>query len=187
MLKFELLEDKIALDADGEMGPAIPDHLDYTPPPVLMRPEAIVNETTDFIIDYIENTPVQSVTHPIAEGDFIDREYIWDTDLDNLFRSYACDGEITVREARDLIVDSDDGGYISRFEVFQTINYIYSEDYQHLYNRASQVFLLSVAHDYTALYNQLDVDVDATHLTAGTDSIQPAADFWWNVTRQAEA
>ena len=186
MLKFELLEDKIALDADGEMGPAIPDHLDYTPPPVLMRPEVVSSDTADLIIDYIENTPVQSVTHPLPENGFIDREYIWDTDLDNLFRSYASDGEITVREARDLVVDSDDAGYISRFEVFQTINYIYSEDYQHLYNRATQVFLLSVTSDYTELFNSVNVDVDASHLTEGMHSVQPAADYWWNVARQAE-
>ena len=186
MLKFELLEDKIALDADGQMGPAIPDHLDYTPPPVLMRPEVVASDTADLIIGYIENTPVQSVTHPLPEDGFIDREYIWDTDLDNLFRSYASDGEVTVREARDLVVDSDDAGYISRFEVFQTINYIYSEDYQHLYNRATQVFLLSVTHDYTELFNSVDVDVDASHLTEGMHSVQPAADYWWNVTRQAE-
>ena len=85
-----------------------------------------------------------------------------------------------------MLVDSDDGGYISRFEVWQTINYIYNEDFLHLYNRASQVLLTSATTNYSDLFDALELEVDATYLSEGLHSIQPAADYWWNATRQAE-
>ena len=188
MIKFEKLEEKIALDADAQvMGPAIPEGLDYIQPVALVRPSATPVEALP-VIDWIEATPVQSLedSHPLPEDGFIDRDYIWDDNLDALFSSYASDGEITLREARDIVVSSDDGGYISRFEVYQTLNYIYSNDYAHLYNQQSQAFMLLATSTPGSFFDSIDVDVDATHLSEGLHSVQESADTWYHIARQAE-
>jgi len=185
MIKFEKLEDKIALDADAQvMGPAIPEGFDYTPPVTLLRPEYVMPAEVLPVIDAISETPVKSLDSPL--GGLINPDYIWDNDLDALFRDYASDGEITLREARDIVVNSDDGGYISRFEVFQTINYIYSDDYTHLYNNQSQAFMLLVTSDGTDFLDSIDVGVDATFLDEGLHSVQETADFWFHVANQSE-
>ena len=181
-MNFEKLEEKIALDADAQvMGPAIPEGFDYIKPPVLMRPASLDPQVTDFVSNFIDNTPVQDLPHPISEDGLVDRNYIWDQPLDDLFKAYAADGEITLREARDLVVSSDDGGYISRFEVFQTINYIYNDNYTDLYNRQSQAFMLLATDSNIA--ESFDLDVDQTHLQEGIQSVQLVADAWWNAAR----
>ena len=184
-MNFETLEDRIALDADAVYGPPIPAHLNYVPPPVLSRTPVqdvdvvILNQTVP-LSDIINNTPVQQLEeqHPIpTEGD-IDRNEIWDDDLHAMFSAFASDGEITTREARDLVVSTDDGGYTSRFEVYQIYNYIYSDQYNELYNRASQVFMMLVVSE-----DSTSVDVDSGFLKEGTDSIQPVADSWFFITQ----
>ena len=201
-MKFEQLETRIAfnvgpvappgLDIDSPVlqapvyGPEIPDNIGYIPPPALMRPEAINSDDVSMLQGYIRNNePRTDLTHPIGDG-FINREYIWDNDLQSMFAAYASDGEITTREARDLVVSNDDGGYISRFEVFQTINYIYDEDYQSLYNTASQVFMVNMITDFNFEWSSIGVDAEAPYLREGIESIQPVADYWWNVTQQVE-
>ena len=206
-MKFEQLENRIAfnvgpvappgLDTDSPVlqapvyGPEIPDDIGYIPPPALMRPGTVVGEDVDLIQRYIETQPPRTnMPHPIGEG-FINREYIWDQPLHELFQAYAADGEITVREARDVVVSVDDGAgqevsYTSRFAVFETLNYIYDEDYQHLYNTASQVFMINVTTDFSFDWSSVGVDAEAPYLREGIASIQPVADYWWNVTQQVE-
>ncbi len=184
-MNFETLEGRIALDADAVYGPPIPAHLDYVPPPVLSRipvvdPDVEILGQVYPLSEIINNTPVQQLEeqHPIPAEGFIDRNQIWDDDLHAMFSNFASDGEITTREARDLVVSVDDGGYISRLEIFQLYNYIYSDQYNDLYNRASQVFMMLVSNDSTSLVN----DVETGFLKEGTDSIQPAADYWFFTT-----
>ncbi len=187
---IEQLEPRLALDADSSMlespvyGPDIPDDIGYIPPPMLMRPSALVGEHVTQLQYYIENNePQTDMAHPVEDAD---RGHIWDTDLHALFSAYASDDEITVREARDLVVDTDDSGYTSRFEVLQIINYIYDEDYQSLYNTASQVFMVNVTTDFNFEWSSIGVDADAPYLREGIASIRPVADYWWNVTQQVE-
>lgn len=188
-MNFETLEDRVALDADGVYGPAIPDHLDYVPPPKLLRGpyyedvNVVIQGQPHPLSDIIDNTPVQQLEdqHPIPAEGFIDRDQIWDNDLHAMFSAFASDGEITTREARDLVVSTDDGGYTSRFEVYQLYNYIYSSDYNDLYNRQSQVFMMLLAEDNTGLANP-DVSIEAGFLQEGIDAIQPVADYWYFVT-----
>jgi hypothetical protein len=184
-MNFETLEDRIALDADAVYGPPIPAHLDYVPRPVLSRTMVIVDPEVEVVgqpiplSDIINNTPVQLLEdqHPIPAEGFIDRDQIWDDDLDAMFSNYASDGEITLIEARDLVVSVDDGGYVSRFEIYQLYNYIYSDQYNDLYSRSSQVFMMLVSKDNTSL-----VDVETGFLKEGTESIQPTADYWFFIT-----
>lgn len=180
-MNFETLEDRIALDADAVYGPPIPEHLNYVPPPVLSRTpvqdvDIVVLDQTYLLSDIINNTPVQrpEEQHPLPVEL---RGQIWDDDLHSMFAAFASDGEITTREARDLVVSTDDGGYTDEFEVYQIYDYIYSDQYNELYNRASQVFMMLVVSQESA-----SVDVDNGFLKIGIDSVQPAADTWFFIT-----
>lgn len=184
-LHIDKLENRICLDATPVMGPDIPDSLDYLPPPALMRSEALPADLVASVNDLIANTPTQELTHPIPDNGVINREYIWDQGLDDLFRAYAEDGEITTREARDIVVQNDDGGYISRFEVWQTMNYLYDVRYQDLYSRQSQVFMLLALSDNAESLNAEGIDTDADYLREGVNSVQAVADAWFNIARQS--
>jgi hypothetical protein len=188
-LKLEQLETRIALDADAVFGPPIPAHLTYVPPPVLSRTPVqdvelnipVLGETV-LLSEIINNTPVQQLEeqHPIPAEGFIDRNEIWDDDLHAMFSAFASDGEITLREARDLVVSTDDGGYTAGTEVWQLQNYIYSDQYNELYDRSSQVFLMLVSRDTTSL---VGADNTVGFLKEGIESVQPAADHWFFITQ----
>jgi hypothetical protein len=186
-LNLEQLETRVALDADAVFGPAIPAHLTYVPPPVLSRTPVqdvgfVVDGESVLLSEVINNTPVQQLEeqHPIPAEGFINRDNIWDDGLHAMFSAFASDGEITVREARDLVVSTDDGGYTARTEVWQLQNYVYSDQYNELYDRSSQVFMMLVSQDSTSL---VGADNAVGFLKEGVESVQPAADHWFFITQ----
>lgn len=191
-INLEQLESRVALDADAVevYGPAIPPDFIYTPPPVLLRVPVTEIES---ITNLINNTPVESLENPIVEDDLIpDRTHIWDDNLHVLFSSYASDGEITLREARDIVVNSDDGlvdgSYVSRFEQLQTINYIYGAEYNSLYNRQSQVFMMLVIQDNTSLADpEAIIGTEAGAMQEGLEGTQILADYWYSIANYGEA
>lgn len=110
-MNLERLEKRIALDADGldVYGPPIPDHLDYTPPIVLM-PIGYVSE-----VQLPEVLPVPADTglgYNRSATSFSGDVY------DPAFAAMAQDGVVTLREARDWLSDMNhtQGGY-NRFEI----------------------------------------------------------------------
>ena len=160
-LQIDKLENRVCLDAAPVMGPAIPDHLDYTPPPVLLRFQPVVESEIKTIEDLVD--PRDEMTG----GDTV-----WDEGLDGLFAAYAQDGEVDLREARNLVVNSTDDGFVSRFEVFQTWRYLY--DLPEVFTPQALTFMINVVQgsEDNAVFSEVE------KLGWDTD-IQPLADGWY--------
>lgn len=148
-MRPEKLENKRLLAADV-YGPAIPDHLDYTPPPALMP------------IGYVPEVQLPSrLPLPTETGLPHDRGSLGGNDIyDEDFAAIAEDGVVTLREARDWLVGMDDHTGYNRFEIWMARAEVNDPANINLFTPKSFHLLTQVVNSPDFVYNNADfIDV----------------------------
>ena len=144
-MRPEKLENKRLLAADV-YGPAIPDHLDYTPPPKLM-PIGYVSE-----VELPATLPLPTETGVGYSRGSLGGQDIYDED----FAAIAQDGVVTLREARDWLVGMDDHTGYNRFEIWMARAEVNDPANINLFTPKSFQLLTQVVNSPDFVYNNAD-------------------------------
>ncbi len=164
-MRPEKLENKRLLAADV-YGPAIPDHLDYTPPPKLLR-IGYVSE-----VELPSTLPLPTETGVGYSRGSLGGQEIYDED----FAAIAEDGVVTLREARDWLVGMDDHTGYNRFEIWMSRAEVNDPANLQYFTPKSFRLLTEVVNSPDFVYNNADfIDVQ--------DKVD---ELWWELHRHVD-
>ena len=141
---MEKLENKRLLAADV-YGPEIPPDLDYTPPPILLRPGQVLPELPESLPE------VAPTNFPINRAGLAGEDI-----YDEVFASYVQDGTFDLDDARDWLIGMDDNTGYNRFEIVKARNEVNDPANLPYFTPESFYLITEVVNDAEFVYNDAD-------------------------------